>query len=312
MTPLPRYWQDIEFLECDRPETDILDRAEWGSGQKAYLWIKVIDTGCGMTVDEQRRLFARFSQATPRTHIKYGGSGLGLFISKSLAGLQGGAIGVHSENHVGSTFAFYIGSRLVYTPAHQRSSQEPQDRPTIRRMLSNEDAMRAVKLKVLIVEDNLINQKVLKKQLQRFGWIVSVVGNGQEAIDWLKESVYWQLGRDEKAQQQQPLDDETDGKGKRELDVILMDVEMPVMDGLTCARLIRDYEQQGILALPHTFNLGSGRPIRQSLRLPILAVSANARVEQVQQAFVAGMDDSIAKPFRIPELWPKLQFLLEK
>jgi signal transduction histidine kinase len=66
-----------------------------------------------MSVEEQEKLFSRFSQASPRTHIKYGGSGLGLFISKSLATLQGGAIGVYSEGNLGSTFAFFIGVRMA-------------------------------------------------------------------------------------------------------------------------------------------------------------------------------------------------------
>lgn len=188
--------------------------------------------------------------------------------------------------------------------------------------------MRAVKLNVLIVEDNVVNQKVLKKQLQRLGWGVSVAGNGQEALDWLKDTVYWQIERSKGSDTDQPL-----SHSKHKIDVILMDVEMPIMDGQTCARLIRDYEHQGVLAFPRPPNYGprsssassispisaspdsmvaSGYSNQRSLRIPIIAVSANARMEQVEQIKAAGMDAAISKPFRIPELWPCLRELVPR
>jgi CheY-like chemotaxis protein len=313
----PKCWNEITFTDDEKPETDITDRAEWGEGRIAFLWLKVKDTGCGMTTDEQKKLFSRFSQATPRTHVKYGGSGLGLFISKSLTKLQGGAIGVHSEKGSGSTFAFFISTRLAHPPANHVSARSVQSRPVPRRTMTGEEAMQTIKLHVLIVEDNLVNQKVLKKQLQKFGWHISVAGNGQEALEWLKDSVYW---RNEK---------ESPAEKKHNLDIILMDIEMPIMDGLTCARLIRDYEHQGLLAAPPTPGSTSSdrmchkktsstssasheRPDKQSLRLPILAVSANARMEQIEQSLASGMDDAISKPFRIPELWPKIRGLVSR
>jgi CheY-like chemotaxis protein len=184
--------------------------------------------------------------------------------------------------------------------------------------MTGEEAMQTIKLNVLIVEDNLVNQKVLRKQLQKFGWNISVAGNGQEALEWLKDSVYW---RNEK--------DSSSTEDKHELDIILMDIEMPIMDGLTCARLIRDYEHQGLLAAPSaphsasptqyqhrktssTSSASHERPEKQSLRLPILAVSANARMEQIEQSLASGMDDAISKPFRIPELWPKIRGLVKR
>jgi signal transduction histidine kinase/CheY-like chemotaxis protein len=333
----PKCWQEITFSDDERDKVEITDNPEWGNGRKAFLWLKVQDSGCGMTMDEQKKLFARFSQTTPRTHVKYGGSGLGLFISKSLTKLQGGAIGVSSAKGEGSTFAFYISTRLAQPPADQMARRAAQTRPVIDRTLTGEQAMRMIKLNVLIVEDNLVNQKVLRKQLEKFKWNVSVAGNGQEAIDWLKNSIYWHNENDEYS----------NVESKHDLDIILMDIEMPIMDGLTCARTIRGYERQGLLATPsptylhdRRLSVSSVSPIRTSnhndpfsspprtqrspassaehlpnpqfLRLPILAVSANARMEQVEQALASGMDDAISKPFRIPELWPKIRGLVKR
>ena len=132
-----------------------MDHAEWGSGRKVHLWITVQDTGCGLTVAEQGNLFTRFSQATPRTHVQYGGSGLGLFISKSLTELQNGCIGVRSEAGVGSTFAFFIGTRIALP--YGIDSTVDSVRPKIQRSLSLEDAVKAAHYTVLVVEDNLVN-----------------------------------------------------------------------------------------------------------------------------------------------------------
>jgi CheY-like chemotaxis protein len=329
-----KLWNFVRFTKEDDSATDLLDGPEWGDGNKTVLWLKVEDTGCGMTVEEQKKLFSRFSQATPRTHVKYGGSGLGLFISKTLAKLQGGAIGVTSQAAVGSTFAFYVSARTAHPP----SGWSPHAHPGLQRNQSTDVAMRATKLSVLIVEDNLVNQKVLRKQLQMYGWDVSVAGDGEQALEWLKNSVYWRgTPRWVENGKAKEIDGSKPDDGRHELDIILMDIEMPVMDGLTCARTIRMYEQQGLLGPPSHRNDQPERLIRQhtissispissfgkassftrrqsihSFRLPILAVSANARMEQVDHSLAAGMDDSISKPFRVPELWPKILQLVKR
>ncbi|KAL1598606.1 hypothetical protein SLS60_007746 [Paraconiothyrium brasiliense] len=188
---------------------------------------------------EWAKLFSRFTQATPRTHIEYGGSGLGLFILKSLTVLQGGFIGVKSTADSGSSFVFYISARIAEISA--KTTEKKLQRPAIRYAVSAEDAMRNLNLDILVVEDNLVNQKVLSKQLQKAGCNVSVVGNGVEALEWLKTSVYW------KGEQKQ---DDTSACLKSDIDIVLMDIEMPVMDGLTCARQIRHWGSQGLLASP--------------------------------------------------------------
>ncbi|KAF2121178.1 hypothetical protein BDV96DRAFT_594405 [Lophiotrema nucula] len=320
LTRPPPVWHSVTFTNTDGLQADILDRPDWGDENKAFIWLKVEDTGCGLSAEGQKKLFSRFQQATPKTHVKYGGSGLGLFISKSLTVLQGGSIGVNSELGVGSTFAFYVSTRLAKGP---KPTKDQRIGPQAHRTVSMEDAMKRAKLNILLVEDNVINQTVLSKQLIKFGCKVHIAGNGIEALEWLRQSVYWQGGRDS--------DPNTEEQSiPSELDIILMDVEMPVMDGLTCARLIRDYEQQGLLVAPEQSQrarqmsiaelsplsslreISMSTPLSSPRKLPILAVSANARSEQIEQARAAGMDDAIAKPFRILELWPKMEALIQR
>ncbi|KAF2398549.1 hypothetical protein EJ06DRAFT_480218 [Trichodelitschia bisporula] len=229
-----------------------------------YVWVRVEDTGCGLTPSQQGTLFGRFSQATPRTHIHYGGAGLGLFISKCLTELQGGAIGVQSQENIGSTFAFFVETQPADDDGESSSDDEPLT-PSSR-------------CSVLVVEDNLVNQKMLAGQLRKAGYEVHVAGHGEDALALLATSRIWRPA---------PPDPVA-------IDIVLMDVEMPVMDGLTCTRRIRDLEREGKLAM----------------RMPILAVSANARGEQLRQARDAGMDDTITKPFRIPELRRKVSALV--
>ncbi|KAL5383375.1 hypothetical protein DPSP01_006060 [Paraphaeosphaeria sporulosa] len=218
----------ITFAKDIQPQYNICDKEEWGKGRKGFIWIRVDDTGCGMTDDEQAKLFSRFTQATPRTHVKYGGSGLGLFISKSLTALQGGSVGVKSTADVGSTFLFYVSTRVPESPNHTQHHKLQQ--PTLPHALSAEEGMKNAKLNILMVEDNLVNQRVLSKQLQKAGCIVYVAGNGVEALELLKKSVHWQGEKNQDGNGTTPVWD---------IDIVLMDIEMPVMDGLTCASEIR-------------------------------------------------------------------------
>ena len=268
----------------------------WGTSEVLYLRFKVQDTGCGLTREEKQVLFERFSQASPRTHAQYGGSGLGLFISRRLAELHGGQIGVASEAGKGSTFGFFITARRSEPP---KRSPTPQPLPAMHDSAAVVNSVRPDSgflsptpalgsslapasaefnprdLQILVVEDNEINQKVLVKQLKKVGSVVYAASDGIEALAFLEETVYRK-------------------EGGHQLSVILMDLEMPNMDGLTCVRVIRSMEQEG--------------KIRG--HIPVIAVTANVRDEQIEAAKRSGMDDFVLKPFRIPDLYKKIEILL--
>ncbi|CAO1605674.1 hypothetical protein XANCAGTX0491_009180 [Xanthoria calcicola] len=284
----------VSYIPCRAKRRDLTEGADWGTGEKCYLYFAVQDTGRGLSKDETQLLFHRFSQASPRTHVQYGGSGLGLFISRELVELQGGQIGVSSEAGKGSTFAFYITCRrstapqeaLNQLPSVGMRQEEPSEPPPTKPLesvpMSPLSSLASPKsgLKVLIVEDNLVNQRVLQRQLRNIGCTVVVANHGGECLARLRESIFWE-GHSEDA-----LD----------LDVILMDLEMPTMDGLTCAREIRRLQRTGEI-------------IRH---VPIIAVTANARNQQIETALASGMDDVVSKPFRIPDLIPKIELLESK
>ncbi|KAF7562966.1 hypothetical protein G7046_g1127 [Stylonectria norvegica] len=286
----------IYFDRTDHQRTALMDinnAEEWGFGEEINIHCTVQDTGPGLLEEEARLLFQRFQQASPRTHVQYGGSGLGLFISRILTEMQGGQIGVASRRDVGSRFSFYIKSRRSLNPpaeyeritpfkiAQKAPAAATPKRPQLSRQLSRNVSEDSTQLyDVLIVEDNIVNQKVLQRQLRNCGNNTFVANHGKEALQTIERSRFW-LGK------------ETDGV---DISVILMDLEMPVMDGMTCARRIRELEREGTIVK----------------HIPIIAVTAYARPEQIESAKAAGIDDVISKPFRIPELLPKIEELVAK
>ncbi|SLM36137.1 hsp90-like protein [Lasallia pustulata] len=269
----------VSYFPTRSKRKDLTEGSDWGEGEEVFLHFAVQDSGRGLSDDEKKLLFIRFSQASPRTHVQYGGSGLGLFISRELVELQGGEIGVASKSGIGSTFAFYVKARRSTRP----SSEDALDHINVAEAAASRKSSQGLKsqkpvqsvaaiptapprgqsfdnkgsLKVLVVEDNLVNQKVLSKQLRNLGCIVHVANHGGECIDFLQQSRFW-------------FDHETDGS---DLSVILMDLEMPVMDGLTCARKIRELQREGKIVR----------------HVPIIAVTANARSEQIETALQSGM-----------------------
>ena len=286
--PSERNDAPVRYFQTRRKGRDEIEDKEWGKGEKLYIHFAVRDTGRGLNPEEKKLLFLRFSQASPRTHVQYGGSGLGLFISRELTELQGGEIGVESEAGKGSTFAFYIVARRSIAPpdtdgatgakrltiaGHDRSKSAPSasvknatqhlastmNLPTNGAVTIPVTPTKDMVKRVLIVEDNLVNQRVLQKQLKNMGTEVHLANHGGEALDKLRQSTYW-------------ADGAVNGN-RLELGVVLMDQEMPVMDGLTCTRKIRELEKEGKL----------------TGHVPIIAVTANARAEQVETALDAGM-----------------------
>ena len=299
--------KDFQFVPTRVAPANITAGEDWGTGPLTYLRVDVADTGCGLTTEEKALLFERFAQASPRTHAHYGGSGLGLFISRQLAELHGGQIGVSSEAGVGSTFSFFLQCKCMLSnsnntrPTLSRANTSQHQSHIPNRADSSRELVAAVsgltlnkpapipapptpsstssslleKLHILIVEDNLVNQRVLSKQLTKAGCIISTADNGLQALDHLvKTSYYTPSGIP--------------------LSVILMDLEMPEMDGLTCCKRIREMERDG----------------RLHMHVPIIAVTANVRGEQIATAKESGMDDVVSKPFRIPGLLAKIQGLL--
>ncbi|THZ05569.1 hypothetical protein D6C95_02763 [Aureobasidium pullulans] len=245
-----------------------------------FLSFSVQDTGCGLTEAETKNLFQRFSQASPKTHKRYGGSGLGLFISRELVELHGGQVGVSSEAGKGSIFGFYIKATCTERPLETAPSS-----PEIGKSLTAQDPPEGASmsktetqdLHVLVVEDNTINQRVMSQQLSRLGCAkIHVANHGLEALDFLSTTTFC--------------------NGEVPLSVVLLDVEMPIMDGLTCARRVRELEKlQEIIG-----------------HVPICGITANARTDQIASCIEAGMDEVVTKPFRMPELIPRMLALVDK
>jgi CheY-like chemotaxis protein len=217
-------------------------------GCDAHLAFAVSDTGIGIPPEGMERLFKSFSQVDASTTRRFGGTGLGLAISQRLAGLMGGTMWVESEPGRGSTFHFtvLVEPRVAPTAAAPRSSAAEVDATLGGRC----------PLRVLVAEDNPVNQRVATLLLQRLGYRVTTAGNGLETLAALERADY---------------------------DVILMDVEMPEIDGCEATRRIR--------ARRHA----PARPW-------IIALTAGAMPEDRERALAAGMNDFLTKPVRTDAL----------
>lgn len=265
------------------PSDDITLQPDWGDGEQLYLNFSVADTGAGISQDEMRSLFSRFKQANSKTQIKYGGSGLGLFISQRLLEKQGGDIGIMSEPGKGSTFAFYVKARRTEPPAavprplFERGqsiiTELPPEAIDIASLAITEPG--TGRIHVLLVEDNIVNQQILKRQLLKAGCVVYVANHGKEALSVLQTTDVWY---------EAPT-------SSKPLDVVLMDVEMPVLNGLECTAEIRRLQGLGQI----------------KAHVEIIAITANSRKEQIDMALEAGVDDVMTKPFVAADLMSKIQ-----
>ncbi|KAK5678562.1 hypothetical protein LTS10_009006 [Elasticomyces elasticus] len=283
--------------------------------ERLYLYFVIQDTGPGLTSDQMGGLFQRFAQASNRTHVDYGGTGLGLFICRELAEKQGGGVGVASCHGEGSAFGFYIESRAATAEVPQHilaevSRLDLEASPTITAnavrsqvehtnggpltILSNGSIRLPTVLNpseayhIMVVEDNIINQRVLAKQLRMAKCQVTVANNGVEALELLERATCWQQTPSQRLQAGDHSDHALD------LQIVLMDVEMPIMDGLQCSRQIRVLESTGQI----------------TRHLPIIATTANVRQEQKDKALAAGVDSVLSKPFTVAEVLAQVKVAL--
>lgn len=215
-----------------------------------WLSLAISDTGIGIPDFEVENIFTPFTQVDNSTSRQYGGTGLGLFISKKLVDLMQGNIYVKSQQGLGSTF--YIKIPLVvisYLEVNENINSVDNDNYADKLLTD------FAPIRVLLVEDNDLNQKIVSQMLVKYGFEVTVANNGLECLRVLQETHF---------------------------DVILMDMQMPVMDGYEATRMIRQYEE-----LQH---------------LPIIAMTAHAMTGDREKCLANGCTSYIAKPFKAEEL----------
>jgi len=216
-------------------------------GKDLTLRFEVQDTGIGIPSKKIKDLFQSFTQADASVTRKFGGTGLGLSISKMLVELMNGSIGVESEEGVGSLFWFQIvlpmGTKIVQKPEIEIDMSKIQGK------------------KILVVEDNVMNQKVALRHLEKIGLKPIAVANGLEALD-LMNHVHF--------------------------DLVLMDCQMPELDGYETTKIIRSKKDKAYC------------------QIPIVGLTANAIVGEREKCLAAGMDDYLTKPFDVKDLKQKL------
>jgi signal transduction histidine kinase/CheY-like chemotaxis protein len=228
----------------------------YGDDGRDGLRFVITDTGIGIAADKLPLLFQKFSQADGSNTRRFGGTGLGLAISRELAQMMRGRIEVESVEGQGSTFTVTLPAARLAEPGEAVAGAAPVD----------ESDGRA--LRVLAAEDIPTNQLVLRTIMETFGVELDMVDNGLQAVEAWRREPY---------------------------DIILMDIQMPEMDGIAATRAIRAAEVQ------------TGRA-----RTPIIAVSANAMAHQVKEYLAAGMDGHVAKPIELAKLHAALEAAVAK
>jgi CheY-like chemotaxis protein len=232
-------------------EVGLLARCEEIKDDKALLSFEIWDTGIGIDPHYLPHLFEQFTQASSDTTRKYGGTGLGLAICKKLVEIMGGTLSVTSEKNKGTTFSFTLSLPIA------RINKEKN------KQVSLPENIDFTGLSLLLVEDNQVNVMVAKQLLTRWKITVDIANNGKDALAWVQRKKY---------------------------DLILMDLQMPEMDGFQSAETIR---KAGILT-------------------PIFALSANVNSDARDNVIASGMNDYISKPFKPAELAEKINVVYQK
>ena len=248
----------IKFTQTGRVRLVIT--AVHQDNDRVLLTFTIIDSGIGMNASQQKLLFQPFSQADTSISRRFGGSGLGLVISQRFVELMGGEITCISTPNVGSEFSFTLPFDIA-TPAE--SAKNAYEVPSRKKTLAQRIAEVAASLenvRVLLVEDTPLNQQVASEFLNNAKMLVTVADNGQEALERLEQKPF---------------------------DVILMDIQMPVMDGFEATKIIRDNSQWATI--------------------PIIAVSAGVTLNEQEKYQRAGMNDFLPKPINPLQMLEKIK-----
>ncbi len=274
----------IKFTETGSIEVSVIIRKNSDINHSAAnpdeIQFSIKDTGIGIPRDRLERLFKAFSQVNSSITRQYGGTGLGLAICKQLCELMGGRIWVETELNAGSTFYFTIAASVIPEESagasvvfSQQEIPKAIESPKVEQLAFRSQELLSVppspdlyKLRILLTEDNLVNQKIALKQLKSLGYSADIANNGKEALQLLEKIPY---------------------------DLILMDCQMPMLDGLETTKQIHRWPES---------SFASGR------RPVVIAMTANAMKQDKQMCLDAGMDDYLSKPVMKENLAATLEY----
>jgi len=240
-------------------DIEIRVKVEKHEGKTCQLHFSVKDAGVGIPEEKLEKIFDVFTQADASTTRRFGGTGLGLAISRKLVEMMDGRIWAESEEFQGSIFHFLASFEVPEEKSVQSVETEAQARP--KKVRSGDRPLR-----ILLAEDNIVNQKMAARMLEKKGWEVQPADNGQQVLNYLE---------------------------KDQFDLILMDAQMPVMDGYEATKQIREKEKE------------TGEHI------PIVALTARAMSGDRQKCIDSGMDGYVSKPIDREKLYEAVTELVE-